>query len=164
MTAQTREGLRYRDEDVSMCTEPLADYFVMGGRNPGFKAIVTSNWRGYVGRWEVLDGRLYLIGLTGTLEDGIEGSLESVFPGFPDRVFAHWFTGTIRIPRGDRLHYVHGGYLSVYERDEMLEFERGVIRRTWVRNNVEPEDQAVPLATDQWTHLPSTLRCTSVLG
>jgi len=138
MTAQVREKLRYQGDDVSMYTEPLADYFAMGGRNPGFTAIVTSNWRGYVGRWEVLEGRLYLIGLSGTLEDGTEGSLESVFPGSPDRVFAHWYTGTIRIPRGERLKYVHGGYLSVYERDEMLEFERGVIQRTWVRNNVAP--------------------------
>jgi hypothetical protein len=86
--------------------------------------------------------RLYLVKLTGTLMDGSEACLETVFPGFPERVFAHWYTGTLRIPRGQRLHYRHQGYASVYERDEMLEFEQGVIRRTWVRKNreAEPDD------------------------
>ena len=86
--------------------------------------------------------RLYLVKLTGTLADGTEASLETVFPGFPERVFAHWYTGTLRIPRGQRLRYRHMGYDSVHERDEMLEFEQGVIRRTWVRHNgeAEPDD------------------------
>jgi hypothetical protein len=80
--------------------------------------------------------------LTGTLMDGSEASLEAVFPGFPERVFAHWYTGSLRIPRGQRLRYRHSGYGSVHERDEMLEIEQGVIRRTWVRNNgeAEPDD------------------------
>ncbi len=127
-----------------MCTEPLQNYFDIGGHHPGFMASSTALHRGYVGSWEISGGRLYLVKLTAVLETGRDASLESVFPGFPERVFAHWFTGTIRIPRGERLKYVHGGYLSVYERDEMLEFERGAILRTWVRNNVEPEEQAVP--------------------
>jgi hypothetical protein len=142
MTAQIGEYLRYQGEGVSMCTEPLGDYFAMGGRKPEFQANCTALWRGYVGGWEIVAGRLYLVKLTGTLMDGSEACLETVFPGFPERVFAHWYTGTLRIPRGQRLHYRHQGYASVYERDEMLEFEQGVIRRTWVRKNreAEPDD------------------------
>jgi hypothetical protein len=142
MTAQIGEYLRYRGEGVSMCTEPLGDYFAMGGRMPEFQANCTALWRGYVGGWEIVAGRLYLVKLTGTLMDGSEACLETVFPGFPERVFAHWYTGTLRIPRGQRLRYRHSGYDSIHERDEMLEFEQGVIRRTWVRNNgqAEPDD------------------------
>jgi hypothetical protein len=33
------------------------------------------------------------------------------------------------------LQYVHGGYGSLYERDEMLDLERGVFRRAWIRYN-----------------------------
>ena len=125
-----------------MCTEPLGDYFAMGGTKPAFQANCTALWRGYVGGWEIVAGRLYLVKLTGTLVDGSEACLETLFPGFSERVFAHWYTGTLRIPRGQRLLYRHSGYASVYERDEMLEFEQGVIRRTWVRHNGQAEPDA----------------------
>lgn len=144
MTAQICEYLKYRGEGVNMCTEPLESYFDMRGYRPNFMKNSTALHRGYVGAWEIAGGRLYLVKLTAVLETGRDASIESVFPGFPDRVFAHWYTGTVRIPRGDRLKYVHGGYGSIYELDEMLEFERGVVRKTWVRNNVEPEVQAAP--------------------
>lgn len=144
MTAQIGESLRYQGEWVSMCSEPLGDYFAMGGHQPEFLANCTALWRGYVGSWEIVAGRLYLVKLTGSLKDGTEASLETVFPGFAERVFAHWYCGTVRIPRGQRLHYRHMGYGSVYERDEMLEFERGVIRRTWIQYNGEAEPDPDP--------------------
>lgn len=37
MTAQFRETLRYLGEDVSMCAEPLGDYFLLG---PSIRALV----------------------------------------------------------------------------------------------------------------------------
>jgi hypothetical protein len=141
MTAQFSERLRYEGEDLSMCTNPLGDFFAMGGLNPGFESNCTALWRGYVGSWEIVDGRLYLINISGTLEGGGEASLASVFPEFPDRVFAHWYSGTIRIPQGKMLEYVHMGYGSTYERDLHLEIERGVITNTTVRENgTAPED------------------------
>jgi len=137
MTAQFIERLRYEGEYVAMYTTPLTDYFAMGGFYPRFQANCTALWRGYVGRWEIIDGRLYLVGLRGTLEDGTDASLASVFPDFPDRVFAHWYSGTIRLPQGERLRYVHSGFASTYERDLLLDLERGVVKRTRVRHNGE---------------------------
>ncbi len=49
-----------------MCTNPLSDFFAMGGFNPRFESNSTALWRGYVGRWEIVDGRLYLVELHGT--------------------------------------------------------------------------------------------------
>lgn len=103
MTAQIAEKLRYQSEDVAMCTNPLSDYFAMGGTNPRFESNCTALWRGYVGSWEIVDDRLYLICLNGTLVDGTQASLETIFPGYPDRVFAHWYSGTIRLPQGKQL-------------------------------------------------------------
>jgi hypothetical protein len=139
MTAQFGEILRYRDEDVSLCTEPLGSYFAMGGHNPGFQKISTALHRGYVGSWEIVEGRLYLVKIEATLMSFREAHLEDVFPGFGDRVFAHWYSGTLRVPRGKLLRYVHGGWGSVYARDEMMQIERGVVRGSWVRHN-SPED------------------------
>lgn len=135
MTAQVPEVLRIDGEEYGMCDEPLGVYFGLGGKNPGFVMGDTALWRGYVGEWEVVDKRLYLVKLEGYLEGSAEASLATVFPAFPDRVFAHWFSGTVRIPQGETLKYVHMGYESVYERDLFLSFEKGVLTGSRVVEN-----------------------------
>lgn len=131
MTAQIAERLLYQGQTLSMCTNPLNDYFAFGGVSPRFQRSCTALWRGYVGHWE----SLYLLELHGTLEDGTPASLATVFPDFPERVFAHWYSGTLRIPQGKLLKYVHMGYGSTYERDLLLEIERGVVVATLVQHN-----------------------------
>lgn len=135
MTAQIAERLLYQGQTWSMCSNPLNDYFAFGGASPGFRWECTALWRGYVGLWEILDDRLYLLELNGTLEDGSAASLASVFPDYPERVFAHWYSGTLRIPQGRLLKYVHMGYGSTYERDLLLEIERGVVVASGVKHN-----------------------------
>jgi hypothetical protein len=153
MTAQTGENLTYRGESVTMFTEPLESYFLMGGQRPDFGIMSTALARGYIGSWEIVQGRLYLVKLSDPNDRDV--GLEWMFPGYPERVFAHWFSGTIRVPRGERLHYVHMGYLRVHERDEMLEFDRGVMRRTWVQDNTQAQETeaaaAMPRSADQET-------------
>ena len=144
MTAQIAEKLLYQGEQVAMCTNPLGDYFAMGGFNPRFESMSTALWRGYVGGWEIVDDRLYLVSLDGTLEDGTDATLETVFPGFPDRVFAHWYSGSVRIPQGKQLEYVHMGYASKFEQDLLLEIERGVVVATRVRQNGVAESDHAP--------------------
>lgn len=144
MTAQIAEKLRYQGKDVAMLTEPLSDYFAISGFNPRFVVKSTALWRGYVGRWELVDDRLYLVELNGTLVDGTEASVATLFPDFPDRVFAHWYSGTIRIPQGKRLKYVHGGYGSIFERDLLLEVERGVVKNTRVHHNGTAQSETAP--------------------
>lgn len=135
MTAQISEKLNYEGRDLSMCSEPLSDYFTLAGINPGFQDNCTALWRGYVGSWEIRDGRLYLIELSGTLEDGTEATLATFFPDFPGRVFAHWFSGRVRVPQGKILEYVHMGYASTYESDLLISIEKGVVTETIVRQN-----------------------------
>ncbi len=67
----------------------LGDYFELTGQTPPFQSNCTALWRGYVGIWEIVNDRLYLIELNGTLQRGERSTLETLFPGFPDRVFAH---------------------------------------------------------------------------
>lgn len=127
MTAQMSEHLRYEGEDHSMFAQPLEDYFEMSGPRPKFAMTSTALWRGYVGDWEIVADRLYLVGLSATLADGTPASLETLFPGYPERVFAHWFSGTLRIPQGKRLKYVHMGWASTFERDLFLDITHGVV-------------------------------------
>ncbi len=142
MTAQFAEMLLYDGAEHAMCTQPLCNYFAMGGNRPKFLVDCTALWRGYTGVWSVINDRLYLIKLDGTLHDGSTATVASVFPGFPDRVFAHWYCGTVRLPQGRRLRYVHQGYGSTYERDLLLTFYRGVLTQTKVRNNdISPAEE-----------------------
>jgi len=63
-----------------MCTEPLGDYFALADIKPDFEFSSTALWRGYVGEWDLKDGRLYLIKFTGSLEGGRPATLETFSP------------------------------------------------------------------------------------
>lgn len=147
MTAQIGEILRYNGNTVRMCDTPLGDYFALGGRRPepDFDTFgCTALWRGYVGTWEIVDGRLYLVGISGDLEDGSPGCLATVFPDYPERVFAHWYSGEIRIPEGKILKYVHMGFASKYERDVFLVFLNGILLSAETRTNGTAPDGSGP--------------------
>ena len=139
MTAQTPDRLVYEGATESLCTEPLEPYFVMLGQRPRFPQNNTALWRGYVATWEILKDHLYLIQLD---VYGGRPTLDSLFPGFGTRVFAHWYSGTLRVPKGKLMKYVHGGYGSVTERDLFLDIERGRIVRKSVRENGHAEPGA----------------------
>lgn len=132
MTAQFTEQIVLNGQKRSLCTDPLESFFEMADVHPEFMATCTALWRGYVGTWEVNNERLYLVGLDGRLKSGQIARLETIFPEFPNRVFAHWFSGILRIPMGQLLRYVHGGYGSVYERDQFITVKKGVTISTSV--------------------------------
>lgn len=140
MTAQIAESLHYEGRSMAMCSNPLGDYFALADIHPGFAMNCTALWRGYVGTWEILDGRLYLIGLKGELEDGTRINLASIFPDYPERVFAHWYSGKLRIPQGKLLQYVHMGYGSIYEDDLFIDIRKGVVINTEVLHNGTSEN------------------------
>jgi hypothetical protein len=136
MTAQIAERLLYQGQTWSMCTNPLNDYFAFGGVSPGFQ----------MGLHSPVAGLRRLVG--DPERSSLPAGAERHSPGrehrlrwplsfltFPERVFAHWYSGTLRIPQGRRLQYVHMGYGSTYERDLLLEIERGVVVASRVQHN-----------------------------
>lgn len=135
MTAQVPERLMYAGETHRLAKASLEDYFRLSGTRSPFQWPHTALWRGYVGTWEILDNRLYLLALEGHLDNGAQGSLATIFPGYPDRVFAHWFTGHLRVPQGKLLEYQHAGFASRYEQELIFEVDRGVISDSWVKVN-----------------------------
>lgn len=141
MTAQAMESLVFKGERLLMCTTPLDIYLVQRGIQ--FYSETTANWRGYIGSWEIkgseeLGYRLYLVELSASIAYQKRVGLDHLFPDYPNGIFAHWFTGEIRCPRGDRLHYVHGGYASIYEEDLFLNFNQGVLQGTRLVKNEPP--------------------------
>jgi len=144
MTAQFTERLLLEGEAVAMCTEPLSSYFSLKGITSPFKYTSTALWRGYQGVWEIRQDRLYLLELDGEDAQGTQLSLGDIFPGYPDRVFAHWYSGTLRIPRGKQLKYVHMGYGSVYEEDLLIKIRRGMLVGRDVQHNGVSDDPSAP--------------------
>lgn len=135
MTAQFPERLLYEGKEHSMCEEPLSVYFQLSGIYPDLADVSTALWRKYVGSWEIRNDRLYLVGFEATNADGSQADLETLFPGFPERVFAHWYSGTLRLPEGKLLNYVHMGYSSTYERDRLISIRLGKVDSVKVRIN-----------------------------
>jgi hypothetical protein len=135
MTAQISENLIYLGSKMLMCSEPLGQYFKTLDVQPKFEEICTALWRGYIGTWEIIDDQLYLKGLEGVLVNTRKLSTKTFFPDASEKVFAHWYSGQLRVPQGKLLEYVHMGYGSVYESDLLIDVEKGVVTKTTIRHN-----------------------------
>lgn len=125
MTAQAEEILIYKGQEVLMDSLPLSDYLET---REDLKFIADSSlcWRGYYGKWEILNDKLYLIEIQAFIGDYKEVDLNYLFPN-QEKVFANWFTGEIRIPLGQMLEHVNQGFDSVYEKDLLLFFIEGIL-------------------------------------
>ena len=144
MTAQVSETLIYHGKELMMFSNPLDPYLRAAGLH--FESMNTANWRGYEGTWEIKGSEatgegLYLVRLEANRSFDEVVGLAEIFPGFPDGVFAHWYTGTLRCPQGALLKYVHGGFGSVYEEDLFFDVTKGVVtNERLVRNGTAAPD------------------------
>lgn len=135
MTAQIPDVIVIGDEKLPLLTNPLDLYFRKSGRKSPFKAKSTGLWRGYVGHWKLEDGLLYLTEISGgpwfdpVQEEELEAEadVQDLFPDSQGPVAAVWFTGDLRIPRGELLEYVHLGYQSTYEEEEIIRIDNGKV-------------------------------------
>lgn len=148
MTVQIAERLILGGEPYQLFTLPLTNYWKLAGLQFQFSRRSTACWRGYVGTWEIIDDRLYMVGIAAELEDGTLVNLAKLFPGAGHRVFAHWYSGTLRIPQGVMLHYVHQGYDSIYERDIVLTVEQGIVAG---RKEVDNRRRRKPSMRRSWS-------------
>lgn len=134
MTAQAGEKLIYKGNNYSMGSLPLEPYLESLANKPSFKAPASYLWRGYVGSWELRDDQLFLIGIEIFDPEPKDLGIEYLFHGKTE-VFADWFTGEVRLVSGKRLHYVHGGFGSIFEEDIFLTFYKGVLINERVEDN-----------------------------
>jgi hypothetical protein len=134
MTAQIHEKLIFDGEETSMAFgPPLPENHPRVVENDPHDAaredrygmlFSTACWRCYQGTWEILDGRFFLTDLRGLFR------LQGQGP-----ILADWFSGVLRIPKGERLRYVHMGFGSVYEQELHVKVEKGIVTATRVIDN-----------------------------
>jgi molecular chaperone DnaK len=94
MTIQYSEVIQFENKTYGTNSYPLESY--LGNHNVKFKAPNTGCWRGYIGNWEVIDDKLFLIDFKGYLEDSAQVGIDYLFQG-KQRVFADWYSGKIKI-------------------------------------------------------------------
>ena len=124
MTTQAGEILSYNGEKTTIATEPLKPYLeTRSDINFIFKS--TALVRGYIGTWKIKNKKLYLVSLIGFIENNEKVDLNCLFPNKKE-VFADWFSGQIKIPDGNLLKKINLGYASVFERDRVLNFNKGI--------------------------------------
>lgn len=103
MTLQSVERLQLEGVTLGFREAPLDQWFELSRTPPPFEIVTNLCRRGYHGDWELVGDRLYLVALSAELIDGSRASLGTLFPGHPERVFAHWYTGEITLYRANRL-------------------------------------------------------------
>ena len=150
MTAQVHERLILDGEETSMAfCPPLPDGHPrilepqpgeVIGDAAGILLATTACWRGYQGTWEIKDDRFYLVGLRGRLRLR-EG----------DPILADWFSGVLRVPKGELLQYIHMGFGSVHEQEVHIKIEKGMVVTTRVIDNRGKEHNEWEIG---WRNLP----------
>ena len=124
MTTQTGDILTYNGEKTTIATEPLKPY-LENRSDISFIFKSTALVRGYIGTWKIKNKKLFLVSLIGFIENNEKVDLNYLFPNKKE-VFANWFSGQIRIPEGNLLRKIRIGYASVFERDKILKFNKGI--------------------------------------
>ena len=126
MTAQVSDILVYNGQNLRMATEPLEDYLLSIKLPHKLVAPWSYCWRGYYSKWAIDNNKLFLTEWEGFILHAQKVGMDYIFPD-EEFVFAKWYSGTIRIPVGELVSYVHGGYESIHKGDLFLEFEEGVL-------------------------------------
>lgn len=95
MKCQHVDRLLFRERRYDLLDQPLEAYFDLIDSRPPFLRPNPES-RGYMADWEVVDGWLYLTGITALWEDATPATLKQLFPLAGDRVFAAWLSGPVR--------------------------------------------------------------------
>ena len=115
--------------------KPLESFYANRDDRPRFQISADNEENGYVGRWEIKDERLYLIGIDGWIRKdkgkAVEADLKTLFGKqcIDGRVAATWFTGELRLPYGNKVLALGGGEVSfiMYEWDIVIQVEAGKV-------------------------------------
>lgn len=136
MTAQDPDRIRYQRRVYDLFPEPLEDYFNEHRPKPeSFVGICSACWRGYMTRWSIRKGKLYLDRIRPYLDGNAREDkshdvayhrhMAEIFPNSPSPIFADWFSGELILVSGKIIEYVHLPYATAYENEIVIQIHRG---------------------------------------
>lgn len=100
MTFQFPEQLVFEGRKFEIYTQPLRPYLEHASFDGRLLKVSSACWRGYVGKWEIREGHLYLVGITGLIERQGQREqlcLQHLFKNEATPILASWFSGTLRV-------------------------------------------------------------------
>ena len=124
LTAQLHENMIYEGQDVSMFSFPgfpedhprvieLTDKQIWAKGEP--RRVSSNCWRGYIGSWEIKEGKLYLLNLERDYE--LEGD---------EPLFADWVTAELHIIMDSDFPELRAGLVGG-EKIERVVIKNGVV-------------------------------------
>jgi hypothetical protein len=142
-TAQAPDTIIIGKATYYLESNPLERYLeVNPDKRPKTDFQSSGNWRGYTAKWRIAGKKLVLQRIDVLVDDPkIRGQkpwwdrvrrknkIAELFPGV-DQVVATWFSGTLVIPHGKLVEYVHMGYASTYEKYILYAIEKGIVVRS----------------------------------
>lgn len=142
-TAQFPDYLIYQEDTLMLFSNPLESFFEKRNSReiPNFGGChTTASWRGYIAWWELRNDSLFLLKITGCSfkeETDEQADLHLLFPDRKPKktIFADWLDGPVFNPYGERLHYEHSGYASIYQFERVFTFREGILQKTKVYEN-----------------------------
>ncbi|WP_209328390.1 hypothetical protein [Pseudoalteromonas sp. PA2MD11] len=132
-TAQQPDTIIIDGVELPLNTNPLDDFIEKKGWQPPEEASIwSSNWRGYIAKWEVVAGHLTLIDASILLKGQPidDPKRKTIVPElFPEshKLVADWYSGALIVPDGEMTEYVHMGYGSEYSHYQILRVNKGVV-------------------------------------
>lgn len=111
---------------MNLCSTPFTGYFKAKKQSNLFQAVDDNIKRGYIGEWELLDGKLYLTGLQGLSKDRGILTLIGHFSSGQNKLHFEWFTGPLYLPIGE---LVANGYFGIYSSYDVILVNKGVVVR-----------------------------------
>ena len=93
------------------------------------KVMCTALWRGYIGTWRLENETLYLEAIH--LFNGKRVNLDGIFDAYLEngRIAARWFSGEIRVVRGEQVYYEHMGFAQYHEHETIYSLCDGVVTK-----------------------------------
>jgi hypothetical protein len=129
------DRIKYDGRSYGLAAAPLEGYFSANpGARPKFAGMNSACMRGYIADWEVMDGKLFLVGMEMALQT--DSTFASVFPDVRQGgVFADWVNGELKCPYGKLIRYDHAGFSSLCEHELILTVENGIVKGTVTKDN-----------------------------
>lgn len=136
-TSQIPEKMDYEGVSFDMYSTPLDSFFAGSITLPRIfreKPSPTSCHRGYIGSWRIDSGKLYLLSLALGYQQDKQVPLGKLVPQWKAPVLASWFSGTLRLGKGE---LVMGGvgFSETRSEEVLLEIVEGQVAKVKTKTN-----------------------------
>lgn len=136
-TGQAGELIIIGRDTLQMLSSPLERDSILARKvqerrtNKGFS---TGLWRGYIGLWRLEEGKLYLEKLLEADWEKRQSSWQTIntdgiFDAYQEngRTLAGWYSGDIRVVKGEQVSYQHIGFARHYEYETIYTLRQGIV-------------------------------------